>query len=93
VPSRRLEYIKSTAPVDPVLVAAGIRRLRRALDEADDDYGSAIHPHLGRAATYEQCAAAWMHVALAIADTAEIDSVTLNAMAQALNPARENVLF
>jgi hypothetical protein len=91
--SARQEYVRLCCKVNPNLVAMACRRIQRVMDYADDQKTITLLCDIAPAHNYTDSAHVWMAVALLLADTAEIDSVTLNSIANSLSKDTQDVLF
>jgi hypothetical protein len=91
--SVRQEYMRLCCKVDSNLIATACRRLRRVMDYADDQKAVTLLCDIPPDHNYFNSAHTWMAVALLLADTAEIDSVTLNSIANSVSKDTQNVLF
>jgi len=90
--SDRLRYIRPVTRADPSLVAAALRKVATALDSADDRQTFTLFASLTSSSEPADDMVAWSHAALLIADVADVDSLTLRAMAVSVDKGGQDVL-
>lgn len=85
--------------VEPIIqvqakhIARAVAQVREALDRAD--YSSPVYmgARLGDDLTLPEMATAWMMAAIAIADLAEVDSMTLRSLQNRIWRGEQDALF
>ncbi len=90
--SDRLRYIEPVTRAFPEGIAEALRRTATALDNADDRRGTHWYASLISSNDGGDDALAWSQVALLIADVADVDSLTLRAMAISVDKGGQDVL-
>ena len=88
----RLRYIKPAVPADPALVAAALRKIATALDAGDDKREIVFYSPISSSNDLVSYMMAWSQAALIIADMADVDSVTLRAMAVTIDKGEQHAL-
>ena len=90
--SERQAYIRADKPANQELTARAIGVLAAWMDIADDRDRVTVYPALAGAQSDDENARAWMWATLLIADVAQVDSVTLRALAATIFKGVQGVL-
>ncbi len=90
--SERQQYIKSSRAMDQLDTATALFMIADTLDMADDQKNMWVNPIHALNNDYMKMAYAWMWAAYLIADTCEMDSVTLRALANKIFKGVQGVL-
>lgn len=91
--SGRQEYIRLCCKPESRLIHTACRRLARALNYADDRERVTLLCDIHPDHNYWATAHAWMTLAFLLADTCDIDSVTLNAIAKSVQTEVQDVIL
>lgn len=88
----RLRFIKPAVQAHPHDVARALRKVATVLDWADDGRQSRFYTGELGDESVSNLAHAWAQTALIIADKADMDSVTLRAIATTIDKGEQNAL-
>lgn len=88
--SLRTSFIHPKVKADPRRVAKNLRRIADVLDKADDARETDFYTGDLTDDNISMLAHAWAQTALIIADTCDVDSMTLRALALSIEPRSEN---
>jgi len=80
----RQNHIVTLKPINQELTAKALRKIAYALDQADEHVGTYMGFALSDSEDIAEVGIAWMWAALLIADTREVDSVTLRSLANSI---------
>jgi hypothetical protein len=90
--SNRQQFIRPAVKADPAAVASCLRKVATALDAADDESDTVFYTGDQHTQSVSYLAHAWAQTALLIADKADVDSVTLRALAAVIDNGGQRVL-
>ncbi len=90
--TNRLKFIRPDVKARPQIVASNLRKIAAVLDSADEHRECAFYAGYMTGEAVRSTAIAWSQTALLIADMADVDSVTLRAMAATIDKGEQHVL-
>lgn len=88
----RAGRVTAAIPPDPELIYAAIQRARALTDRIDNGQDGYLHATLNSSSTGREDARAWAWACVLIIDVCEIDSMTLNALANSVWKGRQDAL-